>query len=172
MPRPPARRLGGSQRVSEQQHICGCGETFVAAGTIHGQPASLWTLLEHQANDHTKGPTVALTFRDIRLNEKITLTGVVTTMDASNGREIDDPRWALLPSGEARITLHIRLADQPNRPVSIGAPMTHDDLYRELIGAADSLDTHVDAATAAAALRTIADRLDTDGLTTPDGDAA
>lgn len=158
--------------MSEEQHTCPCGQTFVAAGTVHGQPASLWALLEHQATHHEKGPTVALTFRDIRLNEKITLTGVVSTMDASNGRDIDDPQWALLPSGEARITLHIRLADQPNRPISIGSPMTHDDLYRELIGAADSLDTHVDAATAAAALRAIADRLDADGLTIPEGDAA
>lgn len=31
------------------EHTCGCGEKFAAPGTVHGQPAGLWLLLEHKA---------------------------------------------------------------------------------------------------------------------------
>lgn len=163
--------MGGVQRVSEQRLTC-CGRDFVAAGTIHGQPASLWALLEHQANDHPKGTTVPLTFQDIRLNQTVTLTGRVITMDASNGRDPEDPEFAILSTGESLITLHIALADQPDPAKPTGVPLTHEELYSELIGAADSLDTHVDAASAASVLRALADRLEADGLVDAEGVAA
>lgn len=158
--------------MSAERNACPCGREFVAAGTIHGQPASLWALLEHQATDHPKGTTVPLTFQDIRLNQTATLTGRVTTMDASNGRDPEDPEFAILPTGEALITLHIALADQPDPPKPTGVPMTHEELYSELIGAADSLDTHVDATSAASVLRGLADRLEADGLVDAEGVAA
>ncbi|REC98352.1 hypothetical protein DEU35_1452 [Microbacterium sp. AG157] len=34
--------------MSVTEYECGCGETFAAPGTVHGQPAGLWRLLEHQ----------------------------------------------------------------------------------------------------------------------------
>lgn len=34
--------------MSVTEHECGCGETFAAPGTVLGQPAALWQLLEHQ----------------------------------------------------------------------------------------------------------------------------
>lgn len=39
------------------EYTCPCGETFSGTGTMHGQPAALWALLEHQAtaDHHTKG---------------------------------------------------------------------------------------------------------------------
>jgi len=30
-------------------HTCDCGQVFDEEGTLHGQPASLWRMLEHQA---------------------------------------------------------------------------------------------------------------------------
>lgn len=65
---------------------------------------------------------MAITFRDIRLNTTATLTGRVVTMDASNGRDDDDPNFALLPDGEALITLHIRLEDQPDPACALVLP--------------------------------------------------
>lgn len=37
--------------MSVTEHECGCGETFAAPGTVHGQPAGLWQLLEHQSTN-------------------------------------------------------------------------------------------------------------------------
>ena len=34
------------------EHTCHCGEVFAGEGTVHGQPAGLWALLEHQAKAH------------------------------------------------------------------------------------------------------------------------
>ncbi|MDQ1113968.1 hypothetical protein QE418_003416 [Microbacterium testaceum] len=38
--------------MSVQEYPCPCGATFAATGTIHGQPAGLLALLEHQATGH------------------------------------------------------------------------------------------------------------------------
>ncbi|WAC68888.1 hypothetical protein [Microbacterium sp. SL75] len=46
--------------MSVTEHECGCGEKFVAPGTVHGQPAGLWQLLEHQSTNHPKGVTVTI----------------------------------------------------------------------------------------------------------------
>lgn len=36
--------------------VCACGETFDdVQGTLHGQPAALWRLLEHQATSCERG---------------------------------------------------------------------------------------------------------------------
>lgn len=159
--------------MSAECASCPCGRDFVAAGTIHGQPASLWALLEHQATDHTKGRDMTtISSIAIKRNERGTFRGRVVDVRTTNALDLMSNNIAHLPAGEAHVLLHLRLAEQSQRSAATGTPMTHDDLYRELIGAADSLDTHVDAETAAAALRAIADRLEADGLTAPEGDAA
>lgn len=35
--------------------VCGCGESFHAEGTVHGQPAALWELLGHRAAGCVEG---------------------------------------------------------------------------------------------------------------------
>lgn len=34
------------------ENVCHCGEAFTGEGTVNGQPAGLWALLEHQAKAH------------------------------------------------------------------------------------------------------------------------
>ncbi len=46
--------------MSVTEHECGCGETFAAPGTVHGQPAGLWQLLEHQSTRHPEGNPVTI----------------------------------------------------------------------------------------------------------------
>lgn len=38
--------------MSADEYRCACGKTFTEPGTVHGQPAGLWALLQHQATDH------------------------------------------------------------------------------------------------------------------------
>ncbi len=45
--------------------------------------------------------------RDLRLSQEMTLTGVVRAMDMTNGRDTNDPEWALLPAGKVLVTLLI-----------------------------------------------------------------
>lgn len=39
-------------KLHEDEYRCPCGETFTGTGAVHGQPAALWKLLEHQAAGH------------------------------------------------------------------------------------------------------------------------
>lgn len=40
-------------------YACPCGDTFAGAGgVLHGQPAALWRLLEHQAREHGQDGTM------------------------------------------------------------------------------------------------------------------
>lgn len=44
----------------------------------------------------------------LRLGRTVTLTGDVRTLDATNGLDGDHPDFAILPDGEALVTLHVK----------------------------------------------------------------
>ena len=46
-----------------------------------------------------------------RLGDRATVSGVVVAADLSNGRDFDDPQWALLPDGEYRVTIRVGTED-------------------------------------------------------------
>ncbi|KJL45579.1 hypothetical protein [Microbacterium trichothecenolyticum] len=54
-----------------------------------------------------------ITTRDLTLGMKTAIVGDIVALDLSNGRDDDDPQFAILPDGELRVTLHVRLADNP-----------------------------------------------------------
>lgn len=55
---------------------------------------------------------------DFRLGAVETITGRVQTLDATNGRDDDDPHFALLPDGELLVTLHVNLEEQGPRSLT------------------------------------------------------
>lgn len=46
------------------------------------------------------------------IGRKTTLKGEIRGIDATNGRDVDDPQVALLPSNQLRVTLLINIDDQ------------------------------------------------------------
>lgn len=49
---------------------------------------------------------------DLRLNQRVTLSGVVHALDITNGLDGDHPDFGVLPDGEALVTLHVTGLDE------------------------------------------------------------
>lgn len=53
---------------------------------------------------------------DLRLGRHVTLTGDIRTLDVTNGLDNDHPDLAVLPKGEALVTLHVKGLDESAKP--------------------------------------------------------
>lgn len=56
-----------------------------------------------------------ITLADLPLGKKVALSGVVRTLDITNGKDDEDPDFGLLPDGEVLVTLHVDLNEQAPR---------------------------------------------------------
>lgn len=95
--------------MSVQEYPCPCGDTFADTGMIHGQPAGLWALLAHQANDHDNERTPAVAITHDELHEE--LTGLADSLDTHVTAA--DAALALIALGQRVADEGLETPDEP-----------------------------------------------------------